>query len=129
MDCLFCKIVSGEIPSYTIYEDDIVKVFLDINPDANGHALIITKKHFLNIMDIDSETLAHINIIIKKMYNLMKEKLGAEGLTINQNNDCGQEIKHFHIHLLPRYKYDGYHSVCKREEIIPVEKTYCKFKD
>ena len=60
MDCLFCKIINNEIPSEIIYEDNLVKVFLDINPVSNGHALIIPKKHFVNIDDIDNETLMHI---------------------------------------------------------------------
>ena len=61
MDCLFCKIISGDIPSNTIYEDEIVKVFLDINPTSNGHCLIVPKKHYTNIEDIDLETLKYIN--------------------------------------------------------------------
>ena len=74
-NCLFCKIVKGEIPSYTIYEDDIVKVFLDINPNSNGHCLIIPKEHFTNIEDIDKDTLAHINQTSQNLYPILKEKL------------------------------------------------------
>ncbi len=74
-NCLFCKIVKGEIPSYTIYEDDIVKVFLDINPNSNGHCLIIPKEHFTNIEDIDKDTLAHINQTSQNLYPTLKEKL------------------------------------------------------
>ena len=66
MDCIFCKIIKGDIPSYTIYEDDIVKVFLDVNPMSPGHMLIIPKKHFENLDDIDIDTLTHINKIAKK---------------------------------------------------------------
>ena len=74
MDCIFCKIIKGEIPSYTIYEDEIVKVFLDISPVSNGHCLIIPKKHFENIIDIDLETLNHIDKVTKKLYPILKEK-------------------------------------------------------
>ena len=81
MDCIFCKIIKGEIPSYTVYEDEIVKVFLDIEPNTNGHLLIIPKKHFTNIVDLDEETMSHIFKVQKKMYDLVKEKLGAEGAT------------------------------------------------
>ena len=63
MDCIFCKIIKGDIPSYTIYEDDIVKVFLDVNPMSPGHMLIIPKKHFENLDDIDIDTLTHINAV------------------------------------------------------------------
>ena len=60
MDCIFCKIIKGEIPSYKIFEDDLVLAFLDIHPDTNGHILIIPKKHYVDIMDLDAETRNHI---------------------------------------------------------------------
>ena len=104
MDCIFCKIVNNEAPSYTIFEDEIVKVFMNINPASNGHLLIVPKKHYTNLVDIPLDTLNHINMISKNMYTLLKEKLHVDGLTISQNNDYGQEIKHFHMHLTPRYK-------------------------
>ena len=104
MDCIFCKIVNNEAPSYTIFEDEIVKVFMNINPASNGHLLIVPKKHYTNLVDIPLDTLNHINMISKNMYTLLKEKLHVDGLTISQNNDYGQEVKHFHMHLTPRYK-------------------------
>lgn len=103
MDCIFCKIVNGEIPSYTIFEDDIVKVFLDVNPDSNGHLLIISKKHFLGLKEIDNNTLIHIMEIARNMENLLKNKLNIDGLTLIQNNGCVQEVKHYHLHLKPHY--------------------------
>lgn len=106
MDCLFCKIIDGSIPSKTIYEDDIVKVFLDINPNTNGHMLIVPKKHVVTVDDIDEKLASHIIEIEKKMYSLLKEKLNVEGLTIVQNNDYGQDVKHYHVHLIPRYNND-----------------------
>lgn len=104
MSCIFCNIIKNEIDSYTIYEDKITKVILDINPNSNGHILIIPKKHFENISDIDLETLNHINVIIKKMYKHIKNKLNPDGITISQNNGFGQDIKHYHVHILPKYK-------------------------
>ena len=104
MDCIFCKIVNNEAPSYTIFEDEIVKVFMNINPASNGHLLIVPKKHYTNLVDIPLDTLNHINMISKNMYTLLKEQLHVDGLTISQNNDYGQEVKHFHMHLTPRYK-------------------------
>ena len=104
MDCIFCKIIKGDIPSYTIYEDDIVKVFLDVNPMSPGHMLIIPKKHFENLDDIDIDTLTHINKIAKKMHILLKEKLNIDGMSIIQNNGDVQEVKHYHMHLKPYYK-------------------------
>jgi len=118
MDCLFCKVVNGEIPSYTIYEDSMVKVFLDIHPDSNGHTLIIPKKHYLDIDDIDMDTLKHIFEVTKKMKKLLTDKLNIDGLTLIQNNGSIQLVKHFHLHLKPVYN--------SKQEIIPVEEIYKK---
>ena len=107
MNCLFCKIINNEISSKTIYEDDMVKVFLDINPTTNGDTLIIPKKHFSNLMDIDNETLNHIHEVIKKLYPIYQKSLHCDGLTICSNCDYGQEIKHFHVHFIPRYQDDN----------------------
>lgn len=104
MDCIFCKIVNGEIPSYTIYEDDLVKCFLDINPDSNGHTLIIPKKHFVCLDDIDSSILNHIMEVAKTLKKNLENKLNIDGLTLIQNNGDVQEIKHYHLHLKPYYK-------------------------
>lgn len=111
MDCLFCKIVNGDIPSYTLYEDEIVKVFLDINPEACGHMLIIPKKHFLNIDDIDNTTLSHIMDTARKMKKLLEDKFNIDGLTLIQNNGDVQEVKHYHLHLKPFYKNSLEYSV------------------
>ena len=128
MDCIFCKIVNGEIPSYTVYEDDIVKVFLDIEPNTNGHMLIIPKKHYLNITDIDIAVMSHIFEVQKKMYDLVKEKLGAEGATFAQNNDLGQDVKHYHMHLIPRYKNDGWKNIYDKSIKDDVKEIYEKIK-
>lgn len=128
MDCIFCKIINGEIPSYTIYEDEIVKVFLDINPNTNGHMLIIPKKHFFNIVDIDSKTMSHIFEVQKKLYKLVKEKLNAEGATFAQNNDLGQDVKHYHMHLIPRYKNDGWKNSYNENNKNNVEEIFKKIK-
>ena len=104
MDCIFCKIASGEMPSYKVYEDDIVYAFLDANPDSDGHTLIIPKKHFTDLDDIDLETLNHINKTAKKIKKELEEKLGCIGLSLLQNNGSVQEVKHYHLHLKPYYK-------------------------
>ena len=104
MDCIFCKIINGDIPSKTIYEDDIVKVFLDINPNSMGHLLIIPKKHIKDLTEMDNDTFAYMNIIINKMHGLLKSKLNFDGLKIVQNNGIIQDIKHYHIHMIPYYK-------------------------
>lgn len=120
MDCIFCKINKKEIPSYTIYEDDIVRVMLDIHPDTNGHCLIIPKKHITNIEDMDEETLNHIMKIYKKMYKHLKEKLHFDGLSIVQNNGTVQDVKHFHLHLVPKYHKNEKKNI---EEIYNLLKT------
>lgn len=103
-DCIFCKIIKGEIPSYTIYEDEMVKVFLDINPDSNGHLLVIPKKHTLDISTIEREEMMHIIEITKQMRKRLEEKLKVDGITLIQNNGDVQEVKHFHLHIKPFYK-------------------------
>lgn len=121
MDCIFCKIIKGDIPSYTVYEDDIVKVLLDIHPHVNGHMLIIPKKHCLDINDIDNETMLYIyKVVTPKMYKLLEDKLKAVGLSVGQNNGAAQDIKHYHVHLIPRYKSD--------HKIIDVKEIYEKLK-
>lgn len=120
-DCLFCKIVKGEIPSYTVYEDEKVKVFLDINPNNDGHLLVIPKEHKANLYEMDDETLLYmLNVIRTKLATLLKDKLAIDGLTISQNNDYGQEVKHFHIHVIPRYKNDKFplKSDCSKVEDV-----------
>lgn len=120
MDCIFCKIINNELSSYTIYEDDIVKCFLDANPDSNGHCLIIPKKHYLDINDIDAETLSHIFVIGRKIKNLLEEKLNIDGLSFVQNNGSVQIVKHYHLHLIPYYN--------EKQEKLPLEVIYNKLK-
>ena len=86
-----------------IYENDMVLCFLDINPLSSGHTLIIHKKHFKDISDIDSKYLSSINDATKYVYNLLMSKLGPDGIRIVQNNGICQEIKHYHVHLIPVY--------------------------
>ena len=117
---IFCKIMNNEIPSFTLYEDDIVKVFLDVNPDVNGHALVVPKKHYQDLFDIDDDTLMHILKIAKKMEPIFKEKLGSKGLTLVQNNGLLQEVKHFHLHLKPQYD--------EKQELFNVEDVYEQLK-
>lgn len=104
MNCIFCKIVNGEIPSYKLYEDDKVMAFLDISPYNPGHTLIVPKEHTLDISSIDNETLIHIMDKARDIGKLLTERLGCEGFTLLQNNGFVQEVKHFHLHVIPKYK-------------------------
>ena len=102
-------------------------MFLDIEPNTNGHLLIIPKEHFTNIVDLDSKTMAHIFEIQKRMYELVQEKLDAKGATFAQNNDLGQEVKHYHMHLIPRYENDGWKNIYNHE-LYSIEEIYNKLK-
>ena len=116
MDCIFCKIINNEIPSYKLYEDDVVIAFLDVNPSALGHTLIIPKKHIKDIMDMNDDTLIHIKKVTKIIKKLLEDKLNIDGLTLIQNNGDAQEVKHFHLHLKPFYK--------NKKETYTVEEVY-----
>lgn len=103
MDCLFCKIINNEIPSLKIFEDEYVLAFLDINPDSDGHTLIIPKKHFTDIMDIDNEYLIKIFESARGVKALLEDKLKCDGIIFQQNNGKAQEVKHYHLHIKPYY--------------------------
>ena len=128
-DCLFCKIIQGEIPSKTIHEDEIVKVMMDINPISDGHILVIPKNHNTDLLDLDDDTLLHIKRITTEiLIPKLKEKLNCDGITICQNNGLGQEIKHFHVHLIPRYENDNI-KMTNKENIEDIEEIYNKLMD
>lgn len=107
MDCIFCKIINGEIPSYTGYEDDLVKVIFDVNPVTDGHLLIIPKVHYKDFNDIPDELLIHINKVKKRLCKGLEEVLKVDGVTFTQNNGYGQTVKHYHMHVIPRYNGDN----------------------
>ena len=104
-DCIFCKIIKGEIPSYTIYEDDGYKVILDAGPVSKGHALILPKDHYDDLYELPDEKAAEVYVLAKKMMVRITEKLGCDGFNICQNNKeaADQTVRHFHMHLVPRY--------------------------
>ncbi len=116
--CLFCDIVDNKIKSYTLYEDDVVKCFLDLNQECLGHMLIIPKHHTLDIFTIDDDTLKHIFKVAKKMMKRCEDKLKCDGVTFLQNNGIAQDIKHFHLHLLPKYNSPKTMSMEKLYELL-----------
>ena len=123
-DCIFCKIIKGEIPSYTIYEDDKMKAFLDVNPVSNGHVLLITKTHYKNFLDTPDELIKDMYHIIKtKIYPLLEEKLKITGLSICQ---IGKDVNHYHIHLIPQYEDEEFDFKYNKENIKDVEEIYNK---
>lgn len=127
-DCLFCKIIKGDIPSYKILENDTLYVFMDINPNSNGHMLIIPKKHVVTVLDVKEEFINKaLETIRNDLYPLLKSQLNIDGLTITQNNFLGQDIKHYHIHLIPKYSKDNiYYEKKDVEEIYNILNNYRK---
>lgn len=103
-DCIFCKILRGEIPSKKLYEDDKVIVIMDVNPKVDGHALVIPKEHVTDFMEISDELLTHIYKVAREVSKKLMSKLNATALTLGVNYGDSQVVKHFHMHLLPNYE-------------------------
>lgn len=105
-DCIFCKIIRGEIPSYKVYETEDIFVMLDINPLSKGHLLVLPKAHYENIHEIPEEILMKVSSVTKEMAAKIKERLNPEGIIIMQNNGrkAGQTIFHAHVHIKPVYE-------------------------
>jgi len=103
-DCIFCKIIKGEIPCFKVYEDNSVLAFEDINPISEGHTLIIPKKHAENLWDITGEDLASVHLAAKKIIDGIKDALKPTGVAALQLNGRGanQVVMHYHLHLIPR---------------------------
>ncbi len=109
MDCIFCKIINGEIPAIKVLDEKQVFAFMDINPLAQGHMLVIPKKHAENILDISEDDLAAVMNAVKRCAKAAKAGLKAEGITILQLNGkaSDQVVPHLHVHIIPRWKDDG----------------------
>ncbi|MCR5413445.1 MAG: HIT family protein [Kiritimatiellae bacterium] len=107
-NCIFCAIAEGEIPSFKIYEDELVLAYLDINPFSAGHALVIPKAHSEGLLDTSDETLAAIIARVKKVAAHIKTALPCDGFNIMQNNGeaAGQTVRHVHFHIIPRMAGD-----------------------
>jgi histidine triad (HIT) family protein len=108
-DCVFCKIVAGEIPSFTLFEDEATLAFMDINPANEGHALVIPKEHAVDLYSISDEALARTLLTAKKVAAAVARTLNPDGLNLVQCNGpaAAQSVMHFHVHVLPRVKDDG----------------------
>ena len=108
MDCIFCKIINGDIPSYKIYEDENVLAFLDITQGTKGHTLVIPKKHVKNVYELDEETASQLFKVVPKIANALKKAFNPIGLNIVNNNEQPlQAVFHYHLHLIPRYQEDN----------------------
>ncbi|HVB20150.1 MAG TPA: HIT family protein [Candidatus Paceibacterota bacterium] len=111
-DTVFMKIIRREIPADIVYEDADTLAFLDIHPTSTGHTLVVPKKPFRNIFDIDDATLAAVGRTTHRVAKAIKEAVGAEGLNIITNNEAaaGQIVFHYHVHIVPRFTGDGLRS-------------------
>ena len=105
MSCIFCMIANGEIPSATVYEDDMFRVIMDLGPASKGHALILPKSHATDVTELDEEIGAKVLPLAAKVGKAMKQSLGCAGFNLVQNNGvaAGQTVPHFHMHVIPRY--------------------------
>ena len=103
-DCIFCKIVRGELPCFKVYEDDMVIAFEDINPVSKGHTLVIPKNHAQDLWEIPAEDLAAVQLASKKIIQAIKDALNPTGVACLQLNGSGanQVVMHYHLHLIPR---------------------------
>lgn len=108
-DCIFCKIANGDIPSKTLYEDELFRVILDVAPATKGHALILPKNHAANLYELPDNEASKILMLARDMATKMTKTLQCDGFNLMQNNGevAGQTVFHFHLHLLPRYNNDG----------------------
>ena len=110
MDCIFCNIIKGEIPSYKIYEDNFVYAFLDIASDYYGHTIVIPKVHSTNVLDIESKSYSELMLAIKKISKHYVNDCNFTGVNIFNNSglDAEQSVMHTHFHIVPRVSGDGY---------------------
>ncbi len=118
-NCLFCKIINGEIPCYKVYEDDDVLAFLDISQTTKGHTLVISKKHYDNFLSTPKEIMNKVMNVAQTIGQVQIQHLGAKGINILTNcyQEAGQTIMHFHVHVIPRYeKGDGFILEMKENE-------------
>ncbi len=111
-ECIFCKIITGEIPSTKVYEDDTVFAFLDIMPVNPGHTLVISKKHHNNFLEAAQEDINNITEAVKKIAPAVIRSVDAKAFNLTTNNgaDAGQSVEHIHFHIIPRYQGDGHIS-------------------
>ncbi|MCF6276656.1 MAG: HIT family protein [Candidatus Magasanikbacteria bacterium] len=131
-ECLLCKISKGEIPSYKIYEDENSLAFLDIEPHSKGHIMVIPKKHAVTILELDEESMKNLFASVKKVTEIIKEKLNPDGFNIGWNHGeaGGQVLQHLHVHIMPRYNGDGgksMHAIVNNPGELSVEEVHKLF--
>ena len=131
-DCIFCKILRGEVPSDKVYEDDVAIAFLDINPISDGHTLVIPKKHYLDFLHMPREDFSAFTGALKKVAKAVKTATQADGVNIcaNVGEAAGQIVFHAHFHIIPRFEGDGLKAWQRPSEHKPeFEQTAQKIRD
>ena len=108
MDCIFCRIVAGDIPSHKVYEDHETLAFLDINPAARGHTVVIPKQHAPDLFDISPEAAGAVTRTTQRVARIMRSVIQPDGVNVLQNNgsSAGQSVFHYHVHVIPRWDGD-----------------------
>ena len=108
-NCIFCKILNGDIPSTKLYEDENFAIILDVGPASFGHALVLPKDHYANLFEMPEELLAKLMSLAKVWGEKIVKALGADGMNLVQNNGlaAGQTVFHYHLHMIPRYEGDN----------------------
>lgn len=131
-DCIFCKIIAKEIPANIIYEDELTLSFLDINPNDDGHTLIIPKKHFVSFTTTDLETIIAVTKTKRKTAELIQQKLNPKGFNFvtNDGPEAFQEVFHYHEHVIPKYvKVEGYAPKKQPKALQAIEQVYKKITE
>ncbi|XOB65648.1 HIT family protein [Deferribacteres bacterium DY0037] len=125
MDCIFCKILAGEIPCSKVYEDTLFIAFLDINPVHKGHILVVPKRHFVNMLDTPDLEAEAIYKVTRDLSKALIEATGCDGVNLVQNNNAaaGQEVFHSHLHIIPRYENDGLKFASVKKEYDSIEEV------
>jgi len=132
MDCIFCKIAAGEIPAHKVYEDESVVAFLDIAHFTQGHTLILPKSHHADLLDTPDEIVAKIAVLAKDLAANYKPTLSADGFNVNNNcgEVAGQEIMHYHVHLIPRYSDSTFSiKVVNKDENVDLNQVAAKLRN
>ena len=132
-DCIFCKIVAGQVPNYTVYEDEHFLAFLDVFPHALGHTVVVPKEHRNNFMELTDVEMEKMMLAVKRAMERVQTVLNPDGFNVgwNEKPAGGQVVPHLHVHIFPRYEGDGgtsVHSIIKNPGSIPVSEVAEKFK-
>jgi histidine triad (HIT) family protein len=130
-DCIFCSIISRKLPGHIIFENEWVCCFLDKYPINRGHTLVVPKKHYQEFRDVDEKSLEEIIKAAQKVTRVLEKLLKTDGTTIMQNNGMVKDVEHYHMHIIPRYKNDGFSWIepnitIKEDEFIRLKEKLTK---